>query len=508
MSQNSTNSLKIIFDTTLEKKEIKEFEHLANKLELDLTTPDKHFAEFEHNNIIISKQTDSNFVNAFLNSYNNHLTIKIRPDDIKLQILLTVSTCINNNPEEYRSFFVDHTGKKELVLKNDFFDANYFCQTFGKLLEQNIKDPNFAQHYRSEFSTTNRIIKNVNNIILMNTLKEYFSCTMMLGCGIPSIVLNGSQEDWCELFKTYCYFKSILLNSELKDWFKHFDVVMNLFLDMRNLAQNGEIEGTHYMKEMMKRIITYIPQGSGGQIFLGGWIRLFCPYNSSNKVIMNLDKDIPCLDLSSSEPSMGFRAGSQTSEPSMGIRAGLTKTSEPSKSNIKDYYGWQDEMKKFYNGCDWSQISTSRIITPAKLINYDSTEHQVEFYSGFFEPHLNDNGEICMNIGYLMRKNTEYAKNIMKQEYINKGVIDVGFGTIKIPESLKNDCVDIMMCFNAYSSVYYDPETYGETLKLQKYYKENGVSLINSFTVNIPKKFEEKVDEIMSIFECFRSRMY
>ena len=53
MSQNSTNSLKIIFDTTLEKKEIKEFEHLANKLELDLTTPDKQFSEFEHKNIII-----------------------------------------------------------------------------------------------------------------------------------------------------------------------------------------------------------------------------------------------------------------------------------------------------------------------------------------------------------------------------------------------------------------------------------------------------------------------
>ena len=161
-------------------------------------------------------------------------------------------------------------------------------------------------------------------------------------------------------------------------------------------------------------------------------------------------------------------------------------------------------MRKFYNGCDWGNISTSRIQTPAKLINYDGDEYHVEFYSGFFHPHLNDNGEVCMNFGYLMRADSEYEKNKLKQEYIEQGVINEGFGCVKIPNKLKDKFDEIVTCFNAYSATYYDPETYTETLKLITYYKENGVAYSNRYTVEIPEKLKDKIDEILEVFECYR----
>ena len=62
-------------------------------------------------------QTNNNFINAFLHSYNYHKTIKIRPDDIKLQLLTIISTCVNNNSEQFRDLFVEHKEKKELIVK-------------------------------------------------------------------------------------------------------------------------------------------------------------------------------------------------------------------------------------------------------------------------------------------------------------------------------------------------------------------------------------------------------
>ena len=149
----------------------------------------------------------------------------------------------------------------------------------------------------------------------MNTLKEYFSFTMICECGIPAVVLNGTDDDWVKLFQTYDYFKKIFLETELKIWFRHFDKVMDLFKKMRN-----EQKADKYICEMWRRVISYIPQGSGGDQILGGWIRLFVPYNETNKLIGGLDKEIACMDLTQSEPTK------------------------------KDHYQWQDEMKDFYLG--------------------------------------------------------------------------------------------------------------------------------------------------------------
>ena len=197
-------SLKIVLDTTLEQKPEPQFSSLENQSELDLQKPDMYFSQFEYTDRLIERidnnyRTSNNFVNAFLDSYNLHKSLKLRPDDIKLQILSIISTCVNNNPESFRSYFVDHEGKKELVVESTVFSADYFCQKFAELLEENIKDKEFAKHYTNKFSTTNQIISTVNNITLMNTLKEYFSYSMMLSCGIPSVILEGTPQDWTQL---------------------------------------------------------------------------------------------------------------------------------------------------------------------------------------------------------------------------------------------------------------------------------------------------------------------
>jgi hypothetical protein len=426
-------------------------------------------------------RTNNNFINAFLDAYNYHKTLVIRPDDIKLQILMIISTCVNNNPEKFRSYFVDHDEKKDLVVRNGSFNADYFCKKFSELLEENIKDKEFAQHYTTKFSTTNQIISTVNNITLMNTLKEYFSFTMICECGIPAVVLKGTDDDWVKLFQTYDYFKKIFLETELKNWFRHFDKVIDLFKKMRNEIKTDQT-ADKYICEMWRRVISYIPRGSGGDQILGGWVRLFVPYNEQNEIIGGLDKDIACMDLTKSEPTK------------------------------KDYYEWQDEMKDFYLGAGWNDMLSSFVTTPAILINENlSIKYKVEFYSGFFSPYLSDSDEIHMNIGYIIREDQKIKKDKLKKFYITEGVSDDRYSLL-IPRRLQKKTKEILDVFNKCSYSYYGVDPEEEERK--QYYIDLGVKkekLVTRYKTLVPKSLENdenKITEIKKLFDCYRVEFY
>ena len=427
---------------------------------------------FDNNNF---NKTQNNFINAFLNSYNFHLTLKIRPNDIKLQILTIISICVNNNPEKFRSYFVDHQGKKELLVDSPYFSADYFCETFARLLHENIKDKEFARHYSTKFTTSNQIISTVNNITLMNTLKEYFSFSMVLSCGIPEVILEGVDEDWKQLNESYQFFKIIFGETELKDWFRHFDKVMELFMMMREVQINDDMK---YITEMWKRVISYIPQGSGGDQILGGWIRLFVPYNGSNKPIRGLDKEIPCMNL---------------------IMNGPTN---------ENYYAWQDEMKQFYLGADWDEMFTSFISTPAKLVDEYNTEHNVEFYSGFYPPHLSESGEVCMNIGYLMRENQQIKKDKLKKMYIEKGVEYKNSGFLKIPKWLQKESETILDAFGAFGYSFYGKDP--EEEKRKQYFIDEGVKLEKNnygHKCLVPNKLKDEFKNDIEKIRCFQEEI-
>lgn len=482
-------SVKLVLDNTLEYKNIDRFTSLDSKCYLDLSTPDNYYSKYEHSERLLERitsenndkniyRTQNNFINAFLDAYNHHKTLVIRPDDIKLQILTIISICVNNNSEKFRSYFVDHEGKKDLIVKSAEFNPDYFCNKFAELLEENIKDKDFAKHYQTKFTTTNQIISTVNNITLMNTLKEYFSFTMICECGIPSVVLEGTDDDWIKLNETYQYMKSIFIDTELRPWFRHFDKIMDLFLQMR------KGESIEYIKEMWKRVISYIPQGSGGDKILGGWVRLFVPYNGSNKIINNLDKDIPCFDLTKREPV-----------------------------NDRNYYKWQDMMTEFYFGGDWGEMFSSFITTPATLIYLDhSKEYKVEFYSGFFQPHLSENDEICFNVGYIIREDQLIKKDNLRKYYESLGVKKSDNFSLEVPKSLQKKISEILDVFGSCCCNYVGVDPEEEERK--EYYIKEGVQKIktvHSYKYKIPSKFKddtEKIEEIKKLFKIYHLDFY
>lgn len=461
---------------------------VKNQLYLDRNNPSNYYSQYEHTEHLLGEakngsqvnhryqQTDHHLVNGFLYAYNNHLPLKIRPDDIQLIIQAVLSICVNNNAEKFRPLFVDHAGKMKISVKSETFDPDFFCTVFTGAMKSNLKDPIFVDKFSAKYSTTTPLIRTVSNMMLMNTLKEYFSFEMILGCGIPNIILCGSQGDWKVLSENYIYLKNFFKGTELDNWFKHFDTIIEMFLEMRMLGVSGSVRAPDHIKELWKRVISYVPQGSGGDKILGGWIRLLIPYTTDNKLIGGLDKKVPCLDISMSDPSLGEK--------------GIT-------------YAMQDKLRDFYIASGWSTVPKSNVITPATLIDYDGTEYQVEFASGFFESAFVD-GCVSMNIGFIMTENMTIKTEAKQAYYLEKGVQKEKCGMLLIPRFLRFETDEIQKAFDAHGWSLYgkDPNEEAEKQK----YLDLGViiELKNRNSIfRIPEVLKEQEKYIRTLFEVY-----
>jgi hypothetical protein len=148
------------------------------------------------------------------------------------------------------------------------------------------------------------------------------------------------------------------------------DIIMDMFIEMRLLSDSGTVNATDTMKKMWSRVITYVPYGSGGDKLLGGWLRLFVPYSSSNK-LFDFSKKMEFMDLN-----------------------------KETKCDTYDNYD-KKGLRSFYAAEDFDSMQKAIVETPAKL-DYYGTNYNVAFYSGYYEPHINSENIVCFNIGYKM----------------------------------------------------------------------------------------------------------
>jgi hypothetical protein len=491
--------LTIILNKNLLKQDIEEYtSNLIIQSNLDLLTPSLYYSEYEHTTNMIKGSTHNHLINAFIAAYNNHLPLRLRPDDILMALQMIITTCINNNSEKMRHLFVEHMDKVKLSVEKGNFDLNYFCNQFKLLMQENIKNPEFITKYTTSFTTTSILHSTISNMFLMNCLKEYFSFEMILGCGIPSVILEGTQEDWLQLKDFYEYFKNFLKDTELKDFFPHFDIIFYMFIEMRLLQEEGVVEATSNMKKLWERVISFVPQGSGGDTILGGWARLLVPYSDKNKLI-GFDKKIKCLDVGIDVP------------------CNIENCSYKEQDILREYYfasGWNSMQKScLTTACD---LLVPEGIVPENinrevLIWYDIIK--VELYSGFFNPTIIDN-VVSTNVGFIMREDMGVLKQKMKEEYIKQGCkIEGPFNSLKIPITLKKKLGEISDCFDKHGGSYYvvDKE------KKIEYYLNNDVikntieskmfgrkSNNSQIIVSIPEKFRDCADEIYMCFNIDR----
>ena len=212
------------------------------------------------------------FVESALLAYKSHYPLKITPDVVWITIMQGFAKHINQNAERYRSEFVAHESKKEIVIRVDDFvkgAVNEWPKTFSffcEKIEENLVNPEIRKLIDVEFSTTSKVDKMVGQIALMDTVKNYFELTMVTSCGIPDIELAGDIDDWIKLRQDA---EALLSKFELQFWSQHLLPILDRFVS----AFKGDID-TKFWGSIAK----LHSRAGSGPTYLNGWIQDFFPY--------------------------------------------------------------------------------------------------------------------------------------------------------------------------------------------------------------------------------------
>ena len=153
-------------------------------------------------------------IRGLMEAYGNHYPITISPDMILILFLQGYSRFMEKNSEKLRNIYVNFEGKKTLIVKREGITPETakpeewqgIIDEFTQKIKEEIGE-NIISNLESNFTTTNPITLTTSQISIMSAMKNYFIYeTIMCVCGISSITLEGSLEDWEKIKKNLNFF--------------------------------------------------------------------------------------------------------------------------------------------------------------------------------------------------------------------------------------------------------------------------------------------------------------
>ena len=182
----------------------------------------------EHN---LKYQGEGPFFSTLVTAYANHMSVTLSPDMVWLLISQGFARYVDEHAEELRSLFVDHDGKMGLFVEgNDilFDNADWpkLIGAFASQIEENTKG-GIAQVITADFSTTGPVERVASQITLMKSMEHYFEYEYDVPiCGIPSITLKGTPEDWQRVLEK----AKKLSQYGLDGWVKELEPILAEFI--------------------------------------------------------------------------------------------------------------------------------------------------------------------------------------------------------------------------------------------------------------------------------------
>ena len=229
----------------------------------------------------------TSLIQGLIAAYKNHYPITISPDMIWILIMQGFSRFMEKYENLVRERFVNFTGKKDLKLERlqyspynaskEVWDGiiKEFVQKIGNNVGKEVVD-----NLECDFSTTSAVAKVTSQVCIMSAMKQYFTYrVLMAGCGISSITLEGSVQDW-EKIKSKLEFLS---TKALKWWTKHLiPIIDNIILTKKYYKAKNKLneELVNFWKGMIRL------KGTGDMYdphLINGWIVKFIPNLSGEK---------------------------------------------------------------------------------------------------------------------------------------------------------------------------------------------------------------------------------
>jgi hypothetical protein len=225
------------------------------------------------------RRTDRNsFLETCLRAYDEHVPLVLAPDDVWLAVLQAVTKHLELHSEDARKALVDFEGKKLLeVYADDFVKGsadNDWPRVFNQFAGPGGQIEKFLGNKRNmfdpTFSTSTVITKAAMQVQTMAALSPYFDYKVWTRCGIPTVTLLGTVEDWRAISNRVRAF------AEFYPVWAHTPLVQ--VVDEFVLAAQGNAD-RDFWRNFVKSI------SGSGTYKVSGEINAFFPYLASGKNI-------------------------------------------------------------------------------------------------------------------------------------------------------------------------------------------------------------------------------
>ncbi|ONH23317.1 DUF4419 domain-containing protein [Pseudofrankia asymbiotica] len=194
-------------------------------------------------------------------AFADHRPLVLSPDAVWLTILQGVAHHVRLHAEELRPRLVGHSGRKRLTvtvdgpMPQDPRSWRYVVDVFDKRLADEVSTGDL---FECNFSTSTDVERVAGRIVFLDAYSPYFAYWLVCICGIPSITLTGTVEDWRQVRARV----DAIASFGLETWCQSLAPIADQFV----CAAAGDVD-TAFWRRIYNPIDAY-----GGEM-ITGWAR-------------------------------------------------------------------------------------------------------------------------------------------------------------------------------------------------------------------------------------------
>ncbi|RGP68788.1 hypothetical protein FSPOR_4993 [Fusarium sporotrichioides] len=210
------------------------------------------------------------FIRGAVEAWAQHQHLVLRPEEVWFEVLVQMNLYMSVHSEKVRGLFVEHEGGKEkIVVEGNTWDD--MLVSFGDEVDKRVKTKWLKDWVMPGFSTSTPKDDVTAAVLMMGLMKQFFDFEGWLVCGIPSITLLGTRDDWVKLEAKLDYLKEFGPDPEL--FSERLRPIMKRFVSSWD---DAHAEETKLFWEQIVRVKKQWSCGEGANEWdVSGWITGF-----------------------------------------------------------------------------------------------------------------------------------------------------------------------------------------------------------------------------------------
>ena len=324
--------------------------------------------------------SQSIFFNCLTEAFAGHYSVILSPDIIWTVISQGFSHYVNLDPEAMRDRLVNHQGKMSLVVQSEYdiyspeVKWEDILEGFDKQIAENTKG-NIADVMRADFSTSGKTERISSQITLMSTVKSYFDFVMFYAaCGIPSITIEGTPEDWKKVIEK----TENLRNFDLGWWVDDLTPILQEFVKAAEGNPDRKFWQNIVIKTRPEDFESRRPCVQSSPAILNGWFLKLLPFNKDGRtpeeIMYDSEKMLPNVASAPFTYTVTDNSGNVISNTPMNMVSGLVGIDvDTTAHSMRPRIGWMvcESNKKLIE----DQLTNDGILTvnsvPEELRNIE-----------------------------------------------------------------------------------------------------------------------------------------